>query len=305
MRSKTTILLIASSLLVLLLTGCNDSSQKGQIKLPRKATEAVNKAYPEGKITGIEQEKENGKVIFEVDIESHGKTFEIEITPDGEILNDEGREEMEEKGGEQEQKEAEKANVVFNYDNAPLGKLPEGWSNQKTGKGGLGNWEVQADPTAPSKPNVFTQTSKKNFGYHFNLAVAEETNFSDLEIELQFKALTGEEDQGGGPVWRYRDADNYYICRANPLEGNFRVYKVVNGNRRQMKSASLPIPANQWHSIKVRNIGNHIQCWLNGKLYLDVKDDTFKSGKVGLWTKADAVTAFDNFIVRSEEENDD
>ena len=187
--------------------------------------------------------------------------------------------------------------VVFNFDEEAEGSLPKGWSSAKTGKGGLGKWRMVKDDSAPSKPNVLAQVSKENLGYHFSIAIADETQYADVEIGLLFKAVDGQEDQGGGSVWRYADADNYYICRANPLEGNFRVYKVVDGDRRQLQSVKLTIPSNQWHSLKIKNTGNRIQCWLNGKLYLDVEDDTFQAGKVGLWTKADAVTYFDDVVV--------
>jgi hypothetical protein len=160
---------------------------------------------------------------------------------------------------------------------------------------------VVNDETAPSKPHALAQMSKENLGYHFSVAVIDNTNYSDVEIELKFKAVDGQEDQGGGPVWRYRDADNYYICRANPLESNFRVYKVVDGNRRQLQSADVDIPSNIWHTMEVEQAGDHIKCWLNDKLYLDVKDDTFKEGKVGLWTKADAVTYFDDLEIETED----
>lgn len=195
----------------------------------------------------------------------------------------------------------EEEKLVFNFDTDAEGTIPEGWTSAKTGKGGLGSWSVVNDDTAPSKPHVLAQMSKENLGYHFSIAVADKTNYSDVEIKLMLKAVDGQEDQGGGPVWRYVDADNYYICRANPLESNFRVYKVVDGNRRQMQSANLTIPSNQWHTMKIENVGDHIKCWLNGKLYLDVKDDTFKEGKVGLWTKADAVTYFDDVEVENED----
>jgi hypothetical protein len=211
--------------------------------------------------------------------------------PDGKII----QVEKEKEGGK---------DLVFSFDNNPVGAFPTGWSSQKTGTGGLGSWTVIADPTAPSQPNVFAQTSKEHPGYHFNIAIAEETNFSDLEIELMFKAIGGQEDQGGGPVWRYQDADNYYICRANPLESNFRVYKVVDGNREQLQSSNVEIPSNVWHSLIVKNLGNHIQCWYNGKLYLDVTDNTFTSGKVGLWTKADALTWFDDVKVETEKKQE-
>ena len=303
MHSKKTVLFMSFLFLVFLLSSCNGSSKEGQIKLPEKAAQAVTKAFPDGKIVGIEKENEEGMEVYEVDIKTGDKTIEIDVTADGKILEQEGKEEEEEEEEAGKMHEAESA-LIFNFDKDPAGTIPAGWSNQKTGKGGLGSWAVQADPTAPSKPNVLTQTSKENFGYHFNVAVAENSDFSDLEIELKFKALTGKEDQGGGPVWRYQDADNYYICRANPLESNFRVYKVVNGNRKQMKSATVDIPSNVWHTIKVKNVGDHIQCWYDGKLYLEVTDNTFKSGKVGLWTKADAVTSFDDFTISTEKDED-
>jgi len=280
------------ALFFLLAFGCSGQQKKAEVKLPKKASQAVEKAFPGGKIAKVKKENEEGKETFEVIVKVGQKSYEVDVTQDGKILN------KEEIKGEESEKEEEK--TVFNFDAEKGGNLPAGWSSQKTGKGGLGKWLVLTDSTAPSLPNVLAQTSKKNFGYHFNLAVAEQTNFSDLEIELKFKPVDGQEDQGGGPVWRYQDADNYYICRANPLESNFRVYKVVDGNRRQLQSSTVKIPKGKWHTLKVKNVGNHIQCWYDGKLYLDVTDGTFKSGKVGLWTKADAVTYFDDFEIEKE-----
>jgi len=281
--------------MILGMIACEKGTKSSQVKLPEKAIQVIEKTIPGGKILKVEKEEQEGKEIFETTVKAGEKTYEINITTNGQIL--EKKEQDNEKDNENDQ---EKENV-FNFDTDAIGSLPAGWSNQKTGKGSLGVWKVIADPTAPSKSNVLAQTSKANFGYHFNLAVAEQTNYSNLEIELKFKAVDGQEDRGGGPVWRYQDADNYYICRANPLESNFRVYKVVDGNRKQLQSAKVEIPSNVWHSIKVKNVGNHIQCWYDGKLYLDVIDETFKSGKVGLWTKADAVTYFDDFEVVEEE----
>ncbi len=213
------------------------------------------------------------------------------------------KKEGKQKSGEQKKAvkiHEEEDEVVFNFDKDTEGNLPEGWSSAKTGKGSLGKWVIVKDESAPSKPNVLAQMSKENLGYHFSIAVADNTVYADVEIELMFKAVDGQEDQGGGPVWRYVNADNYYVCRANPLEDNFRVYKVVDGDRRQLQSVKLTIPSNQWHIMKIKNIGNHIQCWLNGKLYLDVEDDSFMEGKVGVWTKADAVTYFDDIEVETE-----
>jgi hypothetical protein len=118
---------------------------------------------------------------------------------------------------------------------------------------------------------------------------------------VAFKAMLGKEDQGGGLVWRYQDVNNYYICRMNPLEDNFRVYKVVDGVRKMLATTKndVKVPTGQWHTIEARMTADHITCYLDGKKYLDVKDDTFKkAGKVGLWTKADAQTRFDNLTIK-------
>jgi hypothetical protein len=184
------------------------------------------------------------------------------------------------------------------FDSDKTGKMPNGFSNQMTGKGGLGKWEVTNDDTAPSTPNILAQTSQDYFGYHFNMAINEKEIYDDLELFVKFKGVKGREDQGGGPVWRYQDANNYYIARANPLENNFRVYKVVDGNRLQMDSARLKVSSNEWHTIKIIARKNHIQCYYDGKPYLEVTDNTFQKGKIGLWTKADAVTYFDDLEVK-------
>jgi hypothetical protein len=188
----------------------------------------------------------------------------------------------------------ETAEIQITFDDEKVGEMPAGWSNAYTGKGGLGKWEIVED----NGEKALAQVSQKNGGYHFDVIVKDDTDYQDLEIEVDFKGVKGEEDQGGGPVWRYQDADNYYIARANPLEDNYRVYKVVDGNRKQLASASFDIPTGEWHKIKIRMIANHIVCFYDGEKFLDVKDDTFKeSGKVGLWIKADAVTWFDDLKI--------
>jgi len=116
---------------------------------------------------------------------------------------------------------------TWNFDQAPIGQLPAGLSIQKTGRGTLPKWAVPADPTAPSEANVLAQRSKENSGEDSNLAVIEDSDYQDLELEVKFEAVQGKEDQGGGLIWRYQDPDTYYIARANPLEDNFRIYKVV------------------------------------------------------------------------------
>jgi Domain of Unknown Function (DUF1080) len=188
---------------------------------------------------------------------------------------------------------------TFTFSKDDLGKLPKGWKAAQTGKGEGSVWKVVADDTAPSKKGyVLAQTAESPNAF-FNLCVAEDTKYQDVDITVAFKAVKGKLDQGGGVVWRYQDGDNYYIARMNPLEDNFRVYKVVAGKRIQLQTKEdLTVKAGEWHTIQVKMAGDHIECSLDGKKYLDVKDDTFKeAGKVGLWSKADAQSHFDGFTV--------
>jgi hypothetical protein len=190
---------------------------------------------------------------------------------------------------------------VFRFSKDDAGKLPKGWKADKTGKGEGSVWKVVADDTAPSKKGYVLAQTAEGPEQFFNLCVAEDTRYKDLEISVAFKAVKGKEDQGGGVVWRYQDADNYYICRMNPLEDNFRVYKVVGGKRRQLATTKndVKVPAGEWHTIKVTMVGEQIECFLDGKKYLEAKDATFKdAGKVGLWSKADAQTHFDNLTIQ-------
>ena len=158
----------------------------------------------------------------------------------------------------------------------------------------MGQWEVLDG----NGNKVLAQTSKENFGYHFDVIVNEQLSYNDLEFTLKFKGVEGHEDQGGGPVWRYQDANNYYVARANPLENNYRVYKVLDGNRKILKSIDIDVMTGQWYIVKIIMKGNNIECYLNGELQLSTTDNTFtNAGKIGLWTKADAVTYFDDLQI--------
>ena len=120
-------------------------------------------------------------------------------------------------------------------------------------------------------------------------------------MRVSFKAVAGKIDQGGGLVWRYKDAKNYYISRMNPLENNFRLYKVVDGKRTQLATVDVKAPEGMWHTLRIVQEGNHIQCYLNDKLELEAKDETFKEpGKIGFWTKADAQTLFADLKVKGK-----
>jgi hypothetical protein len=189
---------------------------------------------------------------------------------------------------------------AFRFERDSLGKLPPGWSAAKTGTGEGSVWQVVADDTAPGKTGCALAQTAAGPGGLFNLCVADGSSFRDLELRVSFKAVKGDKDQGGGLVWRYRDADNYYICRMNPLEDNYRVYKVVAGKRTQLETKEgLKVPAGEWHTLTARMTGDRIECSLDGRKHLEARDATFPdAGRVGLWTKADAQTRFDDFRVR-------
>ena len=180
-----------------------------------------------------------------------------------------------------------------------LDKVPTGWKADHTGKNGGGVWKVVADDTAPSKKGFVLAQTGKSPGSAFNLCVADDTSFKNVEVTVAFKANKGNQDQGGGILWRYTDANNYYIARFNPLEDNYRLYKVVAGQRIQLATKEeITVPAGQWHNLTIKMNGEQIECYIDGKKHLEARDDTFqKAGKVGLWTKADAQTSFDQFII--------
>lgn len=186
---------------------------------------------------------------------------------------------------------------LFRISKDDAGKLPSGWKAEQTGKGEGSAWSVVEDSSAPSKAGFVLAQTAKSPNALFNICVAENTSYHDVELNVSFKATDGKNDQGGGFVWRYQDNNNYYICRMNPLEDNYRVYRTVNGKRIQIGTKEeLKVKAGEWNKLKVTMRGNHIQCYLGEEKVLDVTDDTFKeAGKVGLWTKSDAQTYFDGF----------
>lgn len=141
------------------------------------------------------------------------------------------------------------------------------------------------------------------FGGTFNLCWTDTISFLSGEIEVRFKAVKGEEDQGGGVIWRVQDADNYYIARFNPLENNFRLYYVRDGARKTLADSRIKLASGEWHTLRIVQHGDRFEGYLNGNKLLEGTDTLFtKSGGVGLWTKADAVTFFDDFTIRAASE---
>src|SRR5438132_5609680 len=166
-------------------------------------------------------------------------------------------------------------------------KGSEGWTTVD------GQWAVEDMAGAPSGKKVLVQRSTKN---DFNVIVAPPGPYGDVDVSMKFKPIAGQEDASGGIVFRFNDG-KYYVVRANALEGNCRLYYYDRG-RRELASASVKAPAlGQWHMIRVVAVGNHIQGWLDGALLLDYLDSRFRSGRVGLWTKADSITAFNDLTI--------
>jgi len=180
---------------------------------------------------------------------------------------------------------------TVNFDDAKPGELPAHWTGTKTGKGEP-KWAVVTEGTAPSKPNALKQSGVADYP----LALKNDVSLKDGFVEVKFKPVSGKEDQAGGVVWRVKDADNYYIARANALEDNVRIYHFVNGRRTQFKGISIKVAPGQWHALRVEFSGSTFKVFFNGKHLFDAEDATFQgAGKVGVWTKADSVTLFDDF----------
>jgi len=185
---------------------------------------------------------------------------------------------------------------TVNFDHMEVGTVPPGWTAAQTGSG-TAKWTVEKDDSAPSKPNVLKQSGQATFPVCFKNG----TNIKDGFVEVKFKPVAGREDQAGGVIWRLQDANNYYIARANALENNVTIYHTIKGKRTEKKRTKMEVSSGAWHTLRVDFRGNHFTVTFDGKKALEWDDDTFKNaGKVGVWTKADSVTEFDNFIYASK-----
>ena len=178
-----------------------------------------------------------------------------------------------------------------NFDDATLGAAPPGWTGTKTGKGEA-KWTIEKDDTAPSKPNVLKQSGEATYP----VCLKNDTTLKDGFVEVKFKPVAGKEDQAGGVIWRAKDADNYYIARANALEDNVTIYHTIKGSRVAFKNVNHKVKPGAWHTLRVEFQGNHFTVTLDGEKVIEATDDSFsEAGKVGVWTKADSVTLFDDF----------
>ncbi len=322
----------------LLLMGAGSVPGAAQEKNPRlKALERARYTLVEGVLRAVralpgtvikaeaEVEKEKGggfKVVYQVFLMKEGKIFLVEVNGNtGKVeekrelkrRREEGREEEEEERGEEEEKggeEEERGKRVergtlkevgysTSFENVRPGEIPKGWIPAETNSAGTpGTWKVVRMKGPRGGKRVMALTRTVNRGHTFNLLLTKRVFPADLTLSVRIKAGTGDEDQGGGLVWRALDANNYYITRWNPLEDNFRLYKVVRGRRSMLTGVRLKVNPRKWHRITVKTKGRRITVFFDGKKYLQAEDSTFtRPGRVGLWTKADAASYFDDFQV--------
>ena len=180
---------------------------------------------------------------------------------------------------------------TVDFDADAVGAAPSGWTCGVTGRGSP-RWEVAAEPGAPSGAKVLRQSGSGTFPW----CVRTGTSLSDGFVEVKFKPVSGREDQAGGLVWRWKDGQSYYVARANALENNVSLYYTESGSRKTLRYVDAPVAAGAWHTLRVEFVAARIAVSLDGKRYIDVEDSHIAGpGAVGVWTKADSVTAFDDF----------
>jgi hypothetical protein len=189
---------------------------------------------------------------------------------------------------------------IFSFEADAVGAPPSGWTATKTGTGDP-RWTVEQDPTAPSQLKVVKQSGRASYP----VLLKDDTNIKNGFIETKFKAIDGAADRAAGLVWRAKDANNYYVVRANALEDNVVLYKTVNGVRSALDivgrkggyGIDIAVPANQWLTLRVEFKGSRFAAFYKGEKLFEVDDQTFRdAGMVGLWTKADSVTLFDAIV---------
>lgn len=193
--------------------------------------------------------------------------------------------------------------MTLDFETAEVGHVPAGFSPALTGRGTPGAWRILDDPTAPSGRKVLGQMSTDKTSYRFPLCVYDQLTTTDVTVSVRFKAVAGTVDQAAGLVARFKDQDNYYMVRANALEHNVRLYKVERGDRKQFAGVDVTVPSGQWQRLTLEVRGAHFKVLLNDALLFEADDPTFRNaGKVGLWTKADSVTYFDDLSIVSHDQ---
>ncbi len=188
----------------------------------------------------------------------------------------------------------------LDFENTPVGTLPAGVALALTGSGGPVAWSIVEDASAPAGPRVLAQTSTDKTDYRFPLAIFDRPVVQDLDVAVRFKPVAGEVDRAAGIAVRVADRDNYYVVRANALEDNVRLYRVVKGDRQQFAGAKAKVPSGVWQELRLLARGSRFEVFFEGRSLFSATDSTFAAaGRVALWTKADSVTWFDDLRIAS------
>ena len=186
----------------------------------------------------------------------------------------------------------------LSFADAQVGSLPAGFMTARTGKGTAGEWKVVEDPSVAAG-RVLAQTSTDRTDYRFPLAIYQPLTAANVAVSVRFKAIAGEIDRAAGIAVRLTDPNNYYVVRANALEDNINLYRVIQGNRSLIHGMRHKVPSNDWHTLGLRLMGDRFTVSFDGAELFTATDRSLTgSGKVALWTKADSVTRFDAMTVQ-------
>ncbi len=189
--------------------------------------------------------------------------------------------------------------AFVDFEDFAIGALPPGFTSALTGSGGPVAWSILEDATSLAGPKVLAQTSSDRTDYRFPLMILEQPRTADLTVAVRFKPVAGEVDRAAGIAVRLSDPDNYYVVRANALEDNVRLYKVVKGQRLQFAGANVKVPSGTWRELWLTARGPRFEVFLNGKSLYSATDTTFTAaGRIALWTKSDSVTYFDDLVIK-------
>ena len=185
--------------------------------------------------------------------------------------------------------------LVWNFDREQPGTLPSEFSIGTLFDGRpAGDWQVLAADRAKSPPYVLAQLMAKGAEHAYKVVLSKDVIVSNLDLEVSFLPIQGNADMGGGLIWRATDDRNYYLARANPLEQNIREYRVVKGIRHLLQNFDQTISVKQWHTLRVTHQDCRVNIFYDDKQVIDLCDKTFHEGMIGLWTKSDAITYFDD-----------
>jgi hypothetical protein len=196
---------------------------------------------------------------------------------------------------------------TYNFDAAKPGTVPSEWTVFADPPGAPAGWEVVRDSTAPSPPNIFAHVARENAGRRRQFAILNKPMVTDGDLSVKMKPVGGKQDRGGGLLWRYRDPQNYYAVEADARDNAIAVWKVEGGKHTALPLLGAPghgyemrhpVPVNQWSVLKVQFRGPLFSVYFNHRRLFQARDSTFRqAGQVGLWTKHDSVTYFDDFSV--------